>query len=79
MKFLKIITIPVIFLILFNNFSCGQSKIQTTKKMKYNKFTPAEKRVIINKGTEAPFSGIYEKHYQAGTYLCKQCDAPLYR
>ncbi len=37
-----------------------------------------EKRVIINKGTEAPFSGEYYKHKEIGTYHCKQCNAPLY-
>jgi len=47
--------------------------------MKYNKLTPEEERVILNKGTERPFSGKYEHHEAEGTYTCKQCDAPLYR
>jgi len=38
-----------------------------------------EKRVIINKGTEAPFTGEYYKYKEIGTYHCKQCNAPLYR
>lgn len=41
--------------------------------------TEQEKRVIINKGTEAPFVGEYYKHKEIGTYHCKQCNAPLYR
>jgi len=49
------------------------------KAMTLNKLTPEEARVIIHKGTEAPFSGQYEKHNAEGTYTCKQCDAPLYR
>jgi methionine-R-sulfoxide reductase len=47
--------------------------------MKLNKLTPEEKRVIIDKGTEAPFSGEYDDFYGPGTYVCRQCEAPLYR
>ncbi len=49
------------------------------KKMKYNELTSEEKRVIIQKGTERPFTGKYNKHYEKGTYICKQCEAPLYK
>jgi peptide methionine sulfoxide reductase msrA/msrB len=38
-----------------------------------------EKRVILHKGTEAPFTGKYWKHAARGTYVCRQCGAPLYR
>lgn len=41
--------------------------------------TQEEKRVIIDKGTERPFTGKYYNHKEAGTYHCKQCNAPLYR
>ncbi len=47
--------------------------------MKYNKLSLEEERIIIHKGTEKPFTGIYENHYEKGIYLCKHCDAPLYR
>ncbi|ECQ4996824.1 methionine-R-sulfoxide reductase, partial [Campylobacter coli] len=36
-------------------------------------------RVILNKGTEAPFSGKYNNFYKKGIYLCKQCGSKLYR
>jgi len=49
------------------------------KKMKLNKLTPAEERVIINKGTEMPFTGEYTNNKAEGTYVCRQCGAPLYR
>lgn len=45
----------------------------------YNKLSPEEERVIINKGTEAPFSGKYNDLFEKGTYQCKRCNAPLYR
>ncbi len=43
-----------------------------------NKLTPEEEQVIVHKGTEVPFTGEYERHFKAGTYLCKRCEAPLY-
>ncbi len=44
-----------------------------------NKLTAEEERVIVRKGTERPFSGEYETNFERGTYVCKRCDAPLYR
>lgn len=46
--------------------------------MKLNELNEEEKRVILKKGTEYPFSGKYDKHYESGIYHCRQCDAPLY-
>jgi len=43
-----------------------------------NKLTPQEERIILHKGTEAPFSGEYEDFYQDGTFLCRRCNAPLF-
>ncbi|ADY52979.1 Peptide-methionine (R)-S-oxide reductase [Pseudopedobacter saltans DSM 12145] len=47
--------------------------------MAYNKLTPEEEYIILHKGTEYPFSGEYTDLKEAGTYFCKQCNAPLYR
>ncbi len=48
-------------------------------RMTFNTLTPEEERVIVNKGTEAPFTGEYDDFFREGTYLCRRCDAPLYR
>lgn len=47
--------------------------------MKFKQLTPEEERVIVHKGTEAPYSGKYEKFNETGTYVCKRCGTPLYR
>lgn len=41
--------------------------------------TPREADIILRKATEAPWSGKYDKHEAAGTYLCRQCGVALYR
>ena len=47
--------------------------------MKLNKLTSEEERVILDKGTEAPYSGEYESNTRLGVYVCRRCEAPLYR
>ncbi|NTW75707.1 MAG: methionine-R-sulfoxide reductase [Candidatus Moranbacteria bacterium] len=41
--------------------------------------TSEEERVIVGKGTEAPFSGKYDDYFESGTYRCRRCGAALYR
>lgn len=47
--------------------------------MKLNYLTEEEKKVILEKGTEKPFSGYYDSFFEEGVYVCKQCDTPLYK
>jgi peptide methionine sulfoxide reductase msrA/msrB len=44
----------------------------------YNKLTPQEERVIVYKGTEAPFTGKYNNFFEKGVYTCKRCGAKLF-
>lgn len=47
--------------------------------MKNKELNDFEKHVIIDKGTEMPFSGEYYHNKRKGTYICRQCGSPLYR
>ena len=47
--------------------------------MKLNELNAEEQRVILNKGTERPFTGEYHNHKEDGTYTCRQCNTPLYK
>lgn len=63
------------------NCSCslsGQNYKEKNDMKKYNELTPFEKSVIIDKGTERPFTGELLNNKEQGIYLCKQCDTPLY-
>ena len=46
---------------------------------KFNELNAEETRVVLNKGTEPPFTGKYEDFFEGGYYTCKQCNEPLYR
>jgi methionine-R-sulfoxide reductase len=46
---------------------------------KYNLLTADEQHIIEHKGTEMPFTGEYNDHYEVGVYVCKRCDTKLYR
>jgi len=45
----------------------------------YNELTLEEAHVIIDKGTEPPFSGEFTNLKLQGTFICRQCNSPLYR
>jgi methionine-R-sulfoxide reductase len=45
----------------------------------YNPLSAQERYVIESKGTERPFSGEYDDFYKEGIYICRRCNAELYR
>lgn len=57
----------------------ANENLHKEKVMKLNKLTTEEKAVIIDKGTQRPFIGKYTNFKEDGTYICKHCDAPLYK
>lgn len=48
-------------------------------QQKYNKLTQEEEKVILQKETEAPFSGEFYKNKESGIYTCKRCNTELYK
>ena len=40
--------------------------------------TPEQYRVMRQQGTEPAFSGVYNNHYEPGTYRCAACGTPLF-
>lgn len=44
----------------------------------WNHLSAEELYVIENKGTEYPFTGVYDKFFEKGTYVCKRCELELY-
>ena len=49
------------------------------EKSGFNELTAEERHVIEGKGTERPFTGEYDDFYQEGIYVCRRCNAELYR
>ncbi len=76
---MKIRYLVIFFIFTLVGVSCAQKMNEKKNNMEYNKLTPEEERVILYKGTEAPYTGEYIDNKESGTYVCRRCNAPLYR
>lgn len=56
----------------------GMSDASSATPKKYNELTAMESFVILKKGTERPGIGEYTYLKDPGTYICRQCNSPLY-
>ena len=56
-----------------NNYPLKKSEKDWRAELSEEEF-----RILRQKGTELPFSGEYNDHYEEGAYLCKGCGKPLY-
>lgn len=66
-------------IILFHLILMSAMAQEDSTRFSFKQLTPEEERVIIQKGTERPFSGKYYDHEEKGIYTCKRCGAHLYR
>ncbi len=63
--------------ILFSSSLYSQNQ-KVKKKDFFSELNFREKNIIVNKGTERPFSGKYNDFFDEGTYVCKACNNPLF-
>jgi len=77
-KNVKLLVCLLVMLTGFRYTANAQSK-KAAEPVTYNKLTPEEEAVIVHKATETPFTGKYLNNHAAGVYVCKRCNAPLYR
>ncbi len=55
-----------------------EKKVEKTDKEWKKILSPEQFRVMRRAGTEKPFSGKYNDHYQKGVYNCTGCGTPLF-
>ncbi len=61
------------------NQSEMQKQITKSEEEWRRKLTPLQFSILREKGTERPYTGIYDKHFEEGAYHCAGCDAELFR
>lgn len=59
-------------------FCRKENAMKNNRDNNYRELSKEEERVIINKGTEMPFTGKYNDFFEEGTYECRQCGASLF-
>src|SRR5688500_5062072 len=53
-------------------------KVEKSETEWRQQLTPAEYRIIRDKGTDAPFAGEYTSTKDKGVYRCRACGEPLF-
>jgi len=79
MKKMFVLAAAAVIIVAGLAYGCGGEEQAMEGNLNQCDLTPKEERVIVDKGTEAPFSGEYYDHFEEGVYVCKRCDTPLFR
>lgn len=74
----RLITISYFLLIILTIYVSCSEKSMKNKNLNFNKLSIDEEKIIVYKGTEAPFSGEYNTFFKDGSYHCKRCNALLF-
>lgn len=65
------------------NITNQESGMQEPKKLSEEewraKLTPVQFNILRQKGTERPYTGEYDNHFEEGVYHCAGCNAALFR
>ncbi len=67
----------LLILFYFPYISFSQNTVKSSNY--FDDLSLEERRIIVNKGTEKMGSGIYNKHFEKGVYVCKACNNPLFK
>jgi peptide-methionine (R)-S-oxide reductase len=63
---------------IMENSNQNSFKIQKTEEEWKQELTPEQYYVLRQAGTERPFTGQYNMHFEKGTYSCGACGEPLF-
>lgn len=86
MKTTKLFPSLIIMIVAFSACSQNQNQNKMDNSLTLNKseeewkkqLTPEQYQVIRMKGTERPFTGKFEDHWDSGTYVCAACGNELF-
>ena len=60
------------------DFDAEDKAVSLTHEQWQQRLSPEAYRVCREKGTEAPYSGVYDQHFVEGVYTCHCCGQKLF-
>lgn len=59
-------------------YSCSKAEANIQSNLNFNRLTDEEAYIMLEKGTEKPYSGVLLYNKEDGKYICKQCNNVLF-